>query len=83
MPQTLTESVPAVEDDGTSPTMTGQPLGPVQGTEGIQSNDDWGFDEMMQNYIDLGTNVEVPVWDSLFTDFDSYRALASGGNEFF
>lgn len=41
-------------------------------------NEDWAFDQMMQNYIDLGPGVDVPVWDDLLADFDSYNA---GGND--
>jgi len=42
------------------------------------ANEDWAFDQMMQNYIDLGPSVDVPVWDDLLADFDSYNA---GGND--
>lgn len=75
---TSATSVAGAEDLGeASPTATHQPFGATQ------DNDGWAFDEMMQNYIDLGANAEAPVWDSLFADFDSYRALGAGGNEFF
>lgn len=45
--------------------------------------DELDFDQMMQNYIDLGQNAGVPVWDNLFADVDSYNTLGSGPNDFF
>lgn len=41
--------------------------------------DNWGFDQMMQNYIDLGpTSVDGPVWDDLLAEFDSCHAGGGG-----
>ncbi|RJE24526.1 hypothetical protein PHISCL_03113 [Aspergillus sclerotialis] len=52
-------------------------------TRTAATSDDWDFDQMMQNYIDLGQNANVPVWDDLFAEVDSYNTLGSGSNDFF
>lgn len=44
---------------------------------------DWGFDDMMQQYIDLGQNIDASTWDNLFADFDSYRTSDVGGAVFY
>lgn len=55
------------------------PSSPVDNPEAIRmANDDWAFDQMIQNYIDFGPSVDVPIWDDLLADFDSYHA---GGND--
>ncbi|RMJ27931.1 hypothetical protein PHISP_01199 [Aspergillus sp. HF37] len=44
---------------------------------------DMDFDTMMWNYVDLGQDVGIPVWDDLFADFDSYYALDAEINDLF
>lgn len=44
---------------------------------------DMDFDTMMRNYVDLGQDVGIPVWEDLFADFDSYHALDSEINDLF
>ena len=46
-------------------------------------SDGWDFDQMMQNYIDMAQNANVPVWDDLFAEVGSYNTLGSGSNDFF
>jgi hypothetical protein len=48
----------------------------------MQSYDDTDI-EMMQNYIDLGPNMDIPRWDDLFADLDSHQAMDIGGNDFY
>ncbi|KAJ5555319.1 hypothetical protein N7461_003789 [Penicillium sp. DV-2018c] len=45
--------------------------------------DDWEFDHMMQQYIDLGQNIDGPTWNNLFDDFDSYHMSDVGGAIFY
>lgn len=44
---------------------------------------DMDFDTMMRNYVDLGQDVGIPVWEDLFADFDSYHALDAEINDLF
>lgn len=61
--------------------------GSVAGVQAPVNNDhhpdNLGFDEMMQNYIDLGQNADIPAWGDLFAEFDSYGAIDTEGNGFF
>ncbi|KAF1733214.1 hypothetical protein CRV24_007113 [Beauveria bassiana] len=43
---------------------------------------DWEFDAMMQQYIDLSHFIEAPSWVSLFDDLDSHHMIDSGGAAF-
>ncbi|KAF9893861.1 hypothetical protein FE257_010031 [Aspergillus nanangensis] len=43
-------------------------------------DDDWDFDSMMQNYIDLGQNVDANTWDDIFADLGSFQTFNAGGN---
>ena len=45
--------------------------------------EDWEFDSMMQQYIDLGQNTDRPSWDSLFDDLDSHNMTDAGGAVFY
>ncbi|OJJ76875.1 hypothetical protein ASPBRDRAFT_201952 [Aspergillus brasiliensis CBS 101740] len=45
--------------------------------------DDWEFDAMMQQYIDLGQNIDGPSWGSLFDDLDSHHRTDAGGAAFY
>lgn len=46
-----------------------------------QTHDHTGIDEIMQNYIDFGPNMDIPRWNELFADLDSHQAM--DGNDFF
>lgn len=45
--------------------------------------DDWEIDHIMQQYIDLGQNIDGHTWDDLFNDFDSYHMSDAGGAVFY
>ncbi|GAB1206509.1 hypothetical protein APSETT445_005199 [Aspergillus pseudonomiae] len=45
--------------------------------------EDWEFDAMMQQYIDLGQNIDGPSWGSLFDDLDSHHMTDAGGAVFY
>lgn len=44
---------------------------------------DWEFDQMMQQYIDLGQTIDAPTWDNLFADFDSHHTSDARGAVFY
>jgi hypothetical protein len=67
--------------EDTSPTAADSSTG--QQYDMMQTYDDTGIDEMMQNYIDLGPNMDIPRWDDLFADLDSHQAMDIGGNDFY
>ncbi|KFX99466.1 hypothetical protein V490_01769 [Pseudogymnoascus sp. VKM F-3557] len=46
-----------------------------------ETHDCTGIDEIMQNYIDFGPNMDIPRWNELFADLDSHKAM--DGNDFF
>ncbi|KAL5354336.1 hypothetical protein ACLOAV_000425 [Pseudogymnoascus australis] len=46
-----------------------------------QTYDHTEIDEIMQNYIDIGPNMDIPRWNELFADLDSHQAM--DGNDFF
>ncbi|OBT54727.1 hypothetical protein VE04_03975 [Pseudogymnoascus sp. 24MN13] len=46
-----------------------------------QTYDHTGIDEIMQNYIDIGPNMDIPRWNELFADLDSHQAM--DGNDYF
>ncbi|KFY16655.1 hypothetical protein V492_01183 [Pseudogymnoascus sp. VKM F-4246] len=46
-----------------------------------QAYDHTGIDEIMQNYIDIGPNMDIPRWNDLFADLDSHQAM--DGSDFF
>ncbi|PLN77659.1 hypothetical protein BDW42DRAFT_202522 [Aspergillus taichungensis] len=45
--------------------------------------EDWGFDAMMQQYIDLGQSMDGSSWNSLFGDLDSHYMTDAGGAVFY
>lgn len=51
--------------------------------EAMQSENDLWFNGMLQNYIDVGQSIDVPGWDDLFADLESYQELDAGSNELF
>lgn len=53
------------------------------GTRASATSDDWAFDQMMQNYIDLGQNANFPTWDDLLAEVDSYNTFGSRSDDFF
>lgn len=58
------------------------PVNPtVQQYDITQTYDHTGIDEIMQNYIDIGPNMDIPRWNELFADLDSHQAM--DGNDFF
>jgi hypothetical protein len=53
-----------------------QPQGfPGTSTQGIANTDASDFDSIWQEYLELGPHMDVPGWDSLFTDLDSTFSL--------
>lgn len=52
-----------------------------QQCDAMQAYDHTGIDEIMQNYIDIGPNMDIPRWNELFADLDSHQAM--DGNDFF
>lgn len=52
-----------------------------QQCDAMQTYDHTGIDEIMQNYIDIGPNMDIPRWNELFADLDSHQAM--DGNDFF
>ncbi|OBT90022.1 hypothetical protein VE02_01624 [Pseudogymnoascus sp. 03VT05] len=60
------------------------PMAPVnhagQQYDMTQTFDHTGIDEIMQNYIDIGPNMDIPRWNELFADLDSHQAM--DGNDF-
>lgn len=64
--------------DNTSPIVPVNPAGQQCMT---QTYDHTGIDEIMQNYIDIGPNMDIPRWNELFADLDSHQAM--DGNDFF
>ncbi|OAA80082.1 Transcription factor [Akanthomyces lecanii RCEF 1005] len=44
---------------------------------------EWEFDAMMQQYIDLGENIDGHSWSSLFDDLDSHHTTDTGGAVFY
>ena len=57
---------------------------PAAGTEHQRQPcaQDWEFDAMMQQYIDLGQNIDWPSWGSLFDDLDSHQMTDAGSAAF-
>ena len=64
--------------DNTCPIVPVNPAGQQCMT---QTYDHTGIDEIMQNYIDIGPNMDIPRWNELFADLDSHQAM--DGNDFF
>lgn len=46
----------------------------------VQIYDELDFYQVMQNYIDFGQNLDVPSWDDLFVNLDSYHAMDIDGH---